>query len=124
MNSVIPNVKAHIQQQTLASDIDDLESRFDDLRNTQALAEAYLEGKDDGDVVEFCSEVTELQQKFKEAIKTMNSVDGPDRIKMCTEAYKKARGGHNIKGKFTLEWKKILEIKVSKMINSSTNDDN
>ena len=124
MNSVIPNAKAYVQQPALASDIYDLESRFDDLLDTQALVDVYLEGKDDDDVEEFCSEVTELLQKFKEAIKTMNSVDGPDRIKECTEAYKKARGGRNIKGKFTREWKKILKTKVSKMINNSTYDDN
>ena len=124
VNSVIPNAKAYMQHQVLSSDIDDLESRFDDLRNTQALVDVYLKGKDDDDVEEFCSEVTELQEKFKEAIKIMNSVKGPDRIKECTEAYKKARGGRNLKGKFTREWNKILKTKVSKMINNSTNDDN
>ena len=124
MNSVIPNAKAYIQQQVLTSDIEDLESRFDDLQNTQALVEVYLEDKEDEGVEEFCSEVMELQQKFKEAIKAINSVNGPKKIKECREAYKKVRGGRDIKGKFNREWKKILKKKVSKMINNSTNDDN
>ena len=124
MNSVIPNAKAYIQQQVLTSDIEDLESRFDDLQNTQALVEVYLEDKEDEGVEEFCSEVMELQQKFKEAIKAINSVNGPKKIKECREAYKKLRGGRDIKGKFNREWKKILKTKVSKMINNSTNDDN
>ena len=124
MNSVIPNAKAYIQQQVLTSDIEDLESRFDDLQNIQALVEVYLEDKEDEGVEEFCSEVMELQQKFKEAIKAINSVNGPKKIKECREAYKKLRGGRDIKGKFNREWKKILKTKVSKMINNSTNDDN
>ena len=124
MNSVIPNAKAYIQQQVLTSDMEDLESRFDDLQNTQALVEVYLEDKEDEGVEEFCSEVMELQQKFKEAIKAINSVNGPKKIKECREAYKKVRGGRDIKGKFNREWKKILKTKVSKMINNSTNDDN
>ena len=124
MNSVIPNAKAYIQQQVLTCDIEDLESRFDDLRNTQALAMTYLEDKEDDDVEEFCSEVNKLQRKFKEAIKRMNSVDGPGKIKECTEAYTEALGGLDVKEKFILNWKEILKSKVSKMINNSTNDDN
>ena len=127
VNNVIPNAKAHIQQQALTCDIEELENRFDDLRNTKALFEEYLEDEDedeeDEDVEEFCSKVNKLQHKFKEAIKTMDSVDGPGKIKECMEAYTKALGGREKKGKFTREWKKILKNKVSKMINNNTNDD-
>ena len=124
VNNVIPNVKAHIQQQALTCDIEDLENRFDDLRNTKALVEEYPEDEDeeDEDVEEFRSKVNKLQHKFKEAIKTMDSVDGPGKIKECMEAYTEALGGRNMKGKFTREWKKILKKKVSKMINNNTND--
>ena len=122
LNNVIPNAKAHLQQQVFASEIEDLESRFDDLRNTQALAEVYLEVKEDDDVEEFCSMVNKLHYKFKDAIKRMNSVDGPDKIKECTKAYMEALGGRDLNGKFTREWKKILKKKVSKMINNNTND--
>ena len=123
VNNVIPNAKAQLKQQVLASEIEDLESRFDDLRNTQALAEAYLEVKEDDDVEEFCSKVNKLHYKFKEAIKRMNSVDGPDKIKECTEAYTEALGGRDIKRKFTFNWNKILKTKVSIMINNNTNGD-
>ena len=62
VNNVIPDAKAHIQQQALTCDIEDLENRFDDLRNTKALVE-YLEDEDEGeedeDVEEFCSKVNE-----------------------------------------------------------------
>ena len=124
VNNVIPNVKAHIQQQASTWDIEDLENPFDDLRNAKALVEEYLEDEDeeDEDVEEFCSKVNKLQHKFKEAIKTMDSVDGPGKIKECMEAYTEALGGRNMKGKFTREWKKILKKKVSKMINNNTND--
>ena len=124
VNNVIPNVKAHIQQQALTCDTEDLENRFDDLRNTKALVEEYLEDEDeeDEDVEEFCSKVNKLQHKFKEAIKTMDSVDGPGKIKECMEAYTEALGGRDVKGKFTREWKKIFKKKVSKMINNNTND--
>ena len=125
MNSVIPDAKVHIQEQALTCDIEDLENRFDDLRNTKALVEEYLEDEDeeDEDVEKFCSKVNKLQHKFKEAIKTIDSVDGPGKIKECMEAYTKALGGREKKGKFTREWKKILKNKVSKMINNNTNDD-
>ena len=122
VNSIIPSAKVHIQQQ--ASEIEEMESCFDDLRNTQALAMTYLENKEDDDVEEFCSKVNKLQRKFKEAIKTINSVDGPVKIKECTEAYTKALGGRDIQGKFTREWRRILKNKVSTMINNDTNDDN
>ena len=36
MINVIPNAKAHIQQQALTCDIEDLENRFDNLQNTKA----------------------------------------------------------------------------------------
>ena len=124
VNSIIPSAKVHIQQQALASEIEDLESCFDDLRNTQALAMAYLEDKEDDDVEEFCSEVNKLQHKFKEAIKAINSVDGPDKIKKCMETYTKALGGRHIKGKFTREWRRVLKNKVSMMINNNTTYDN
>ena len=124
MNSLIPNAKEYIKQQAFASDIQEMESCFDDLRNSQALATAYLKDKRDGDVKEFCSKVNKLQRKFKEAIKRMDSVDGPEKIEECLKAYMEALDGLDIEGKFTLEWKKILETKVSKMINNSTNDDN
>ena len=124
VNSVIPKAKVYIQQQVLTSDIEYLESRFDDLQNTQALVEAYLQDKEDEDVEEFCSEVMELQEKVKEAIRAINSVNGPNKIKECRKAYKKVRGGLDIQGKFNREWKKILKNKVSKMINNSTNDNN
>ena len=89
MNYVIPNAKAHIQQQALTCDIEDLENRFDDLRNTEALVEEYLEDEEedededeeDEDVEEFYSKVNKIQHNFKEAIKTMDSVDGPGKIK-------------------------------------------
>ena len=42
VSSVIPNAKAHIKLQDLASDKEDLKSRFVDLRNTQAIVEVYL----------------------------------------------------------------------------------
>ena len=77
MNSLIPNAKEYIKQQAFASDIQEMESCFDDLRNSQALATAYLKEKPDDDVKEFCSEVNKLLRKFKEAIKRMDSVDGP-----------------------------------------------
>ena len=123
VNSIIPSAKVYLQQQALASEIEDLESCFDDLRNTQALAMAYLENKEDDDVEEFCSKVNKLQHKFKEAIKTMDSEDGPGKIKECMDAYTEALGGLYLEGKFTREWKKILKKKVSKMINNNTNDD-
>ena len=121
--NVIPNAKAPIQQQAFASDIEEMESCFDDLRNAQALAKAYLKHKDDDDVKEFFSEVKKLQRKFKEAIKRMNSENGPGEIEECIKAYTEALGGLDIEGKFTCQWKKILKTKVSKMIMNSTNDD-
>ncbi|XP_022799198.1 uncharacterized protein LOC111337206 isoform X2 [Stylophora pistillata] len=113
VSSIISNAKVTIQQQALSSEIEELENRFDDLRNTQALAEAYLENEDDDDVDDFCSVVTELQQQFREAIRMMNSVVGSKKIKECMEAYKSAREGRATKGKFAREWKKILKNKKS-----------
>ena len=144
VNYVIPNAKAHIQQQALTCDIEDLENRFDDLRNTEALVEEYLEDEEedededeeedededededeeDEDVEEFYSKVNKIQHNFKEAIKTMDSMDGPGKIKEWMEAYTEALGGRDIKGKFTRKWKKILKKKASKMINNNTYDEN
>ena len=122
MNSVIPKAKAYIQQQVFACDTQELESCFDDLRNTHTLAKAYLDKKEDDVVKKFYSDVNKLQRKFKDAIKKMNSLNGPDRILECIEAYTNALGGLDIEDKFALKLEEILKTKVSEMINNDTDD--
>ena len=61
---VNPNAKA-------IYDIEDLESRFDDLRCTQAIVEVYHEDKEDDDVEEFFTArlqnfITSLKKQLKQ----------------------------------------------------------
>lgn len=118
VKSIIPTAKAYLQKQALTYNIEDLESRFDDLRNAQALAKAYLQNEEGNhdDVEKFVSEINKLYRKFRAAISTLNQSEGPKKMEACMEAYEDALDGRDIDGKFVQQWKKILSKKVKKNV--------
>ena len=60
----------------------------------------------------FYEEITEVLEKFREAISSMGSSSGKDIIDACIKTYHKALGGRSVPGKFCLKWRNILKTKV------------
>ncbi|XP_022796876.1 uncharacterized protein LOC111335267 isoform X2 [Stylophora pistillata] len=111
-----PTAKTDPQGKVQAPDIQNMDSYFDDLRNAKALVEAYIEdeGGDDDDegVVKFFEMVTDLYDKFREAIEALESSEGSKKVKGCLQEYKKAGEGLSTSSKLTRQWKKIMQKKV------------
>ena len=105
-----------MQYQASSYNVEELESRFDDLRNAKALSKAYLQDGEGDDVEQFNSDTNQLYLEFIAAIQTMNKSEGPEKIKGCVQAYKEALDGRDIEGKFVRHWKKILSKKVSNLV--------
>lgn len=112
---IIPNAVAYLQSSVLTYQIEDLEYRFDDLRNALTFAKTYnrsVETPHD-DIQRFISEMNELLPVFYSAISSLDKSEGKERLDFCLQAYKKALDGYDVEGKFVREWNKILSTKVS-----------
>ncbi|KAL9985830.1 hypothetical protein ACROYT_G008278 [Oculina patagonica] len=114
VKNIIPTAKAYLQKQALTYQLEELESRFDDLRSAQTLANAYLQSVEetDDDVKKFISKTNKIYRVFRSTISTLNTKEGEERMDACMEAYEDAFDGHDILGKFVLQWKKILSSKA------------
>ena len=95
--------------------IEDLENRFDDVRNALSLAKTYQQSVEEvhDDVQRFISVMNELLREFYSTISSLNKSDGEERLNDCLQAYKEALDGYDVEGKFAREWRKILSTKVS-----------
>ena len=95
-----------------------LEKCFDDLCRAQVQVDQFLESTDDSDdddnddVLDFSVEISNVKEKFIEAISSMGSSSGKDIIDDCLKFYEKALDGRNFPGKFYKKWKKIFKTKV------------
>ena len=112
---IIPNAIAYLQNSVLTYQIEDLENRFDDLRNALTFAKKYHQSAQQphDDIQRFISEINPLLRVFYSAISSLNKSDGQERLDDCLEAYTKALDGLDVEGKFVREWKQILSTKVS-----------
>lgn len=117
VKNIIPKAKAHLQNQALTYQLEELESRFDDLRNAQTLANAYLHNVEetDEDVEKFITNTNKVYRVFRSAISSLNKHEGQEWMDACMQAYEEAFDGLDIEGKFVRQWKKILSSKVSKL---------
>ena len=95
--------------------MEELENRFDDLRNAHASAKRYQQSAEEThhDLQTFISVVNELLREFYSAISNLSTSQGQERVDTCLKAYTKALDGCNVEGKFTQMWNKILSTKVS-----------
>ena len=97
--------------QALDGDINDLESRYDDLCQAQRLLKAYREtkGEIDDAMRKFKSNITKTLRTFRSAISTLDA----DKVSGCLEEYEKALDGYDEEDKFVRHWKDWLKKKVS-----------
>ena len=63
-------------------------------------------------MLDFNVEISNVKEKFIEAISSMGSSSGKDIIDDCLKFYEKALDGRNVPGKFYRKWKKIFKTKV------------
>lgn len=96
--------------------MEELENRFDDLRNALTSAKTYQQSAEEthDDIQSFISEVNELLRDFYSAISTLSKSEGQERVDACLDVYKKALDGYDVEGKFVRKWNEILSTKVSK----------
>lgn len=93
---------------------DRLEQYYDDLRAAQTRIKLYEESNvdEDDEVSHFSEEISEVMDKFVEAINLIGSSGGLDNmIDACFDAYNKAIGGRKGSGKFCRKWQQILLTK-------------
>ncbi|XP_020609696.1 uncharacterized protein LOC110048245 [Orbicella faveolata] len=113
---IIPIATAYIQQRVSDYKMEELENRFDDLRNARTYAKRYLESVEEtgDDIQRFISKVNEHLRDFYSAISALNKSEGQELVDACLDAYKQALDGYDVEGKFVRRWNKILSTKVSK----------
>lgn len=120
INDVIQIAEPPFQHKISVATEEKVEKCFDDLRTAEAQVGKYLDnGYDDADdVLTFYEEITEVLEKFREAISSMGSSSGKDTIDACIKTYYKALGGRSFPGKFCLKWRNILKTKVGAVTTS------
>lgn len=97
--------------QVMECDIDEIESRFDDLFEAQRLVSAYRdkEGALDSEMRGFVSVVKETLRTFRTAISSLDE----GKVQECLDTYKKALDGNDFDEKFATYWREMLTKKVS-----------
>lgn len=95
--------------------MEEVESRFDDLRNSHFLLKKYLETVDDldEDMESFRHELERVSQTFISAISALNVSAGENQFDDCLVAYADALEGYDEEGKFVQFWRKLLSKEVS-----------
>ena len=91
-------------------DIDEIESRFDDLYEAQRLVSEYKDkgGVLDSEMKEFNSVITKTLRTYRSAISSLDK----EKVKECLETYEKALDGNDYKEKFATYWTEMLTKKV------------
>ena len=92
-------------------DIDEIESRFDDLFEAQRLVSAYRNkrGALDCEMKRFVSDVKETLQTFRSAISSLDE----GKVQECRKKYQEALDGEDYDEKFATYWREMLTKKVS-----------
>ena len=112
IENVYPALDDVSSVQVMECDIDEIESRFDDLFEAQRLVSAYRdkEGALDSKMREFVSVVKETLRTFRIAISSLDE----GKVQECLNTYKKALDKDlDDDEKFTTYWREMLTKKVS-----------
>ena len=95
----------------LTNTVEEIESRFDDIRTAQYLVKTYVEDaavKVDEDKKRFSQEVEKVSQTFTAAISTLDTSGADTQFNECFMAYENALDGIDEEGKFTNYWRNLL----------------
>lgn len=106
--------------QVMECDIDDIESRFDDLYEAQRLVSEHKlkEGVLDSEMKKFNSVVTKTLRTFRSAISSLDK----EKVAECLEAYEQALDGEEYDEKFATYWREMIAKKVSHKLSLNQKD--
>ena len=109
----VPN--SDLRRQVLDCDIEEIESRYDDLCQAKALVTKYSEtenGELDKEMKEFQSEINKAIRTFRSAISALDD----EKVKKSLEVYEKGLDGNDVEGKFVQHWRSMLKKKVRDLL--------
>ena len=111
MGALIRTERAYLPNRALSNVLEEVESRFDDLRSSQFLLKKYLETvvELDEDVKRFDHELKHVSQTFTAAISKLNVSAEENQFEDCLTAYGDALEGYDEEGKFVQFWKKLMK---------------
>ena len=117
ITDIIKTGKSPLQEGVAAYELDDLNGRFDDLRNALEAVNKYLKQNDHEqetptDIIQFFEEATKVDRAIKTAISSLGKKDEKKLLDESIDAYNKALDGLPFIGKFLRRWKKIYGGKV------------
>lgn len=92
----------------LTNTVEEIESRFDDIRTSQYLVKTYVQDSEDEDMKRFSQDVEKVCQTFTSAITTLNTSADDTQFNECFMAYENALDGIDEEGKFTNYWRNLL----------------
>lgn len=90
----------------LTNTVEEIESRFDDIRTSQYLVE--VQDSKDEDMKRFSQDVEKVCQTFTAAITTLNTSADDTQFNECFMAYENALDGFDEEGKFTNYWRNLV----------------
>lgn len=109
--TLIPSARAYLPNMALTNTVEEIESRFDDIRTAQYLVKTYVEDaavKVDEDIKRFSQELEKVCQTFTAAISTLDTSVADTQFNECFMAYENALDGIDEEGKFTNYWRNLL----------------
>ena len=109
--TLIQSARAYLPNMALTNTVEEIESRFDDIRTAQYLVKTYVEDaavKVDEDMKRFTQEVEKVCQAFTAAISTLDTSRADTQFNECFMAYENALDGIDEEGKFTYYWRNLL----------------
>ena len=115
ITDIIKNAKPPLQERVAAYELDDLNGRFDDLRNALKRVKKYLKQNEQETptaITQFFKEATEVERVIKTAICSLGRKDERKFLEESIDKYDKALDGVPFIGKFLRQWKQIYGGKV------------
>ena len=114
---IVKNAKSPLQDRVAAYELDELNGRFDDLRDALEAVNKYFKQNDHEqetptDITQFFKEATKVDQAIKTAISSLGRKDEKKTVKESIDEYNNALDGLPLIGKFFTRWKKIYGGKV------------
>ena len=106
--TLIPSARAYLPNMALTNTVEEIESRFDDIRTSQYLVKTYVQDPEDEDMKRFSQDVEKVCQTFTAAITTLNTSADDTQFNECFMAYENALDGIDEEGKFTNYWRNLL----------------
>ena len=106
--TLIPSARAYLPNMALTNTVEEIESRFDDIRTSQYLVKTYVQDPEDEDMKRFSQDVDKVCQTFTAAITTLNTSADDTQFNECFMAYENALDGIDEEGKFTNYWRNLL----------------